>query len=302
MRLIDVHMHVFETMYSFGRNGELRTVGSGKVRTIEGREFQLIPPGLGDRSFEVKTLIDLMDQNRVEKGVLLQGSFYGFQNDYVAESAAAYPNRLLPAGTLDPFCGNAAHLAEVLLGERGMKAMKFEVSSGAGLMSYHPAFALDGDVFEDIFEMRNKRGATLVLDIGSPGMDSFQVPAVARIAERYPSMRIVVCHLLAPHQGDRKYLEESFPLLKKENIWFDCSALPWNVNPEAYPYPTALDYLRLAKETVGADKLMFGTDVPSVLNHSTYAQLVDFVQQEDVFTTEELDGYYWKNALNAYSF
>lgn len=65
-------------------------------------------------------------------------------------------------------------------------------------MSNHPPFALDGDVMAETFALMARVGATLVLDIGSYGMGSYQPQAVANIARRHPSMPIVVCHLTAP--------------------------------------------------------------------------------------------------------
>ena len=38
------------------------------------------------------------------------------------------------------------------------------------------------------------------------------------------------------------------------NVWVDLSALPWNVSPEAYPYPTAQEYISLAKSILGGRK------------------------------------------------
>lgn len=299
MRVLDAHLHVFETLATFGANGEARAIGGGRVRLVTGAEFQMIPPGLGDRSFTAETLIDLMDSNGVEKGVLLQGNFYGFQNDYADECARRYPTRLLAAGTLDPFCKNAPAIAEDLLVRRGLRAIKFEVSSGAGLMSHHPAFALDGKVLAEVIALVDRQNATLVLDIGSPGMESFQPQAVANIARRHPTLRIVVCHLLAPRASDSKALEEALPLLQLPNIWFDTAALPFNVG-EAYPYPTAIRFLKLARQLVGAEKLIFATDVPSVLNSASYAQLRDYVLTGQIFTPAELDGYYSGNATTAY--
>ena len=87
-------------------------------------------------------------------------------------------------------------------------------------MGYHGDFRIDGDVFREVFAMIAEAGATLVLDIGSPGMPSFQPEAVAEIAQRHPKMKILVCHLLAPVLGDYKILEEGLRVLALHNVSF----------------------------------------------------------------------------------
>ena len=300
MRIFDAHTHVIDTLAGFGPRGELRAIGEGKARWANGDVIEMIPQGMGDRSFHYDTLAKLLKDNGVEKAVLLQGSFYGFQNDFTREAAEKYPELFIPSGTFDPFCARAEELLEQLLTDHHMPVIKFEASSGGGLMGYHRPFALDGEVFAAIFERIARSDATLVLDLGSPGMDSFQPEAVAAVAEKYPEMRIVVCHLLAPTLEDGEALTQALKVLNLPNIWFDLAAMPWNVYPEAYPYPTAQKYLAIAKEILGADKLIWGTDVPSVMTRESYQNLIRYIVDSGVFTPEELNKVFWDNACSAY--
>ena len=119
MKLIDAHTHVFEQLCGFGPRGELRPIGGGKARWANGDEIEMIPPGLGERSFTADTLAALLRENHVERAVLLQGSFYGFQNEYVLESARRYPDLFVPAATCDPFCKEAEYLLHRFIHERG---------------------------------------------------------------------------------------------------------------------------------------------------------------------------------------
>ena len=300
MRIFDAHTHVIDTLAGFGPRGELRAIGEGKARWANGDVIEMIPQGMGDRSFHYDTLAKLLKDNGVEKAVLLQGSFYGFQNDFTREAAKKYPELFIPSGTFDPFCARAEELLEQLLADHHMPVIKFEASSGGGLMGYHRPFALDGEVFAAIFERIARSGATLVLDLGSPGMESFQPEAVAAIAKKYPEMRIVVCHLLAPTLEDGEALTQALKVLNLPNIWFDLAAMPWNVYPEAYPYPTALKYLAIARVFLGAEKLIWGTDVPSVMTRESYQNLIRYIVDSGIFTPEELDKVFWDNACSAY--
>jgi len=300
MMIIDAHAHVVEHIAGFGRRGELRPLGMGRARWGDGTELQLIPPELGDREFLAPTLVGLMDENHVEKAVLLQGSFYGFQNEYAREVAGRYPGRFAAAGTFDPYCADREALLNRLLGDFQLKILKFEVSSGAGLMSYHSPFALEGPLMDGIWEAMAAAGATLVLDIGSPGMASFQPRAVATIARKFPQLRIVLCHLLAPTLNDGPALRGALDELALDNLWFDLAAVPWNVAPESYPYPTACEFVGMARSRLGAGKLLWGSDVPCVLTRDTYRHLIDYLIQGKVFTDQELEAVYRTNALELF--
>ena len=300
MKIIDAHTHIFDALAGFGPRGELRPIGNGRAQWSNGDIIHMIPEGLGDRSFTADTLAQLLRENHVSHAILLQGSFYGFQNGCVLEAAQQYPELFTPSATLDPFCGCASELIHHFLVDQGRRVLKFEASSGGGLMGYHKDFALDGQELAESIALTAQTDTTLVLDVGSPGMASFQPEAVVRIARRYPQMRIVLCHLLAPHPGDEAPLQQALSTLKLDNVWFDMAAMPWNVYPEQYPYPTGLNFLRMAKNTVGAEKLLWGTDVPSVLTRDTYQRLISYITESDVFTAREQELVFAGNAETAY--
>jgi predicted TIM-barrel fold metal-dependent hydrolase len=302
MMKIDAHVHVIETIAGFGGRGELRGCGGGKARWANGEEIALIPPEMGTGGFSCDALIPLLDKNGVEKAVLLQGSMYGFQNDYTWEAARRYPSRLIPSATVDPVCTGAEALLDRYLGERKIRVVKFEVRSGGGLMGYHSVFPLDGPPIAALYPAINKAGAALVLDIGSPGMGSFQIEAVAAVAKQFPGMRIIVCHLLAPRPADDEILKVSLKALSFPNLWFDLAALPWNAaGPEAYPYPTSLRFIGLAKQILGAERLLWGSDIPITLTRETYGRQMSYLEESGVFSDSELEKVFRTNAETAYA-
>jgi predicted TIM-barrel fold metal-dependent hydrolase len=133
-------------------------------------------------------------------------------------------------------------------------------------------------------------------------MASCQPQAVYRIAKKYPKLNIVVCHLLAPSPSDedKELVAFALPYLKHDNVWIDLAALPWNSAPESYPYPSALGYIRMAKETLGADKICWGTDVPAVLTKDSFAHITDYIGEGNIFTPAELEQVFYSNAKRAY--
>ncbi len=95
------------------------------------------PPKLwGDTTFSAERFLTLMDQNNVEKAVLLQGGFLGFANDYLSQVVSTYPTRFAASATFDPFCRNAQKILDNLI--QTYRIFKFEMSTGCGIMEATP--------------------------------------------------------------------------------------------------------------------------------------------------------------------
>ena len=75
MKIIDAHVHLVQYICGFGSRGELRAIGAGKARYADGSVISLIPPELGEYDVTPEKVIALMDQEKVEKAVILQGNY-----------------------------------------------------------------------------------------------------------------------------------------------------------------------------------------------------------------------------------
>lgn len=299
MKIIDAHAHVVQYIAGFTSRGELRGVGGGRARYADGSEFQMIPERFGD-SFTADDLISVMDKNGVEKAVLLQGQFFGFQNEYTAEAVKKYPHRLAGAGSYDPFCAKAETVKHRLFKELGFRAVKFEVSNGSGLMAYHPPIDLNGELMNVCYRHAADNGLIVVMDIGRPRNCCWQVENLAAAIKNYRGVTFVICHLLAPQRTDVALLGEVLSKLAMPNVYFDLASLASNQQPETYPYPTAVEHLKTAKRIVGADRLMFGTDMPSNLCRDTYSDLADYITLSGVFAQNELEDIFYNTANAVY--
>ena len=300
MKIIDAHAHIVQCIAGFGSQGELSSCGNGKAVYASGQIIDMIPPQLGEVDVTPEKVIELMDAHGVEKAVLLQGNYFGFQNEYTWQAMQRYPDRFTGAATYDPFCVNKDKIRTHLFDELGFKLLKFEVSNGSGLMSYHPPLPLDGEVMDETYSYANDKGLVFIIDIGRAGNPCWQIENLRNAVLRYPDMKFVVCHLLAPLQKDESVFVEGLKRLALPNVWFDLAALPANQKPETYPYEHARHYLRLGKEIVGADRMMFGSDLPSTLCRDTYEHLVDYLSKSDVFTDAEKEMIFYDTAQKLY--
>ena len=103
MKIIDAHVHLVETVAGIGAEGELRFTGGGFARYATGRTFRLLPQRFAAGRVTPEDVLALMDENGVEKAVLLQGNYLGFQNLYSFEAQRKYPDRFKAAASYDPF-------------------------------------------------------------------------------------------------------------------------------------------------------------------------------------------------------
>lgn len=301
MKKIDAHLHVAEIIAGYCRRGELRAVGGGKAMWGNGEVFQLIPEEFGDSwNFTAEKAMELMDQNEVERAVLMHGSMYGFQNQYHYRLMQKYPDRFCPSCTVDPYMTNHLETIKYYLEELKFHLVKFEISSGGGLMGCHDPFSLASDRMMEIYEVIEKNHGVLAMDVGDLTMPSHQPDSLAKIADTFPGLKLVVCHLLAPMADKKSQWKESLELLKKDNVWFDIAALPKIVGTDTYPYPEVHKIIREAADLLGADRLLWGTDAPFAAVQDTYEHLSDYLEKSDAFTKEELEAIYYNNAYKVY--
>jgi hypothetical protein len=89
-------------------------------------------------------------------------------------------------------------------------------------------------------------------------------------------------------------------MLKRANVWFDIAAMPKIMAPDVYPYPETCQYLAEARDILGSDRLMWGTDAPFAATQDTYEHLTDYLGKSDLFTEKELENIYYNNAYKVY--
>ncbi len=299
--VIDAHAHVIEHIAGLGRKGESRAVGNGMARWIDGEEVQLIPRSWGDDSFTHDTLIQVMDQHGVSRAVLMRGSYYGFCNDYTSEAQKKHPDRLYGMGTFDPFSCEAPAVMRSLIRGHHFLGFKFEISRSFGLMGYHPELRLDQDPMTRIWEFSQEQHVVVSLDLGTFGEPSLQIEAMRRIASRYSGIRFVIEHLFYPGPGHFEEVRSALHVLSGfANVFFTIASIPNSTMPEAYPFPSASRYAGIARDVVGVDRILWGSDLPSVAVKATYRQLIDYVAESGQFTDDELRKIYAENAIRVY--
>ena len=220
-------------------------------------------------------LIAAMDDVGVERTMLLQGPYWGECNDFAAEAVRAYPGRLAAQAYLDPWLNNwPARLDEVLATPQ-FRGIKIEFSEATGLAGVHPGARLDEPSLNALWRQLQSAHRILTLDLGAVGATSYQTAAVDRIAREHPELTIVICHLAQPDPQFVAAWQEQIDLGLLPNVYFDTSSVPQYFHDEVWPRPSCGRFIRGAINTVGPEKILWGSDIPGTLSHHTYAQLLE---------------------------
>jgi len=290
-QIVDIHMHCIPFFCGF-KNGEwiMRSGKYGKVRLKKGVEERWMPPSFVNSNTDPEMLIEYMDWVGVDKAVLLQAPCYGDHNEYIAEVLEKYPDKFIAGfAVIDPREDIEKIIARVeyTIGELNFKGVKFEPPD--------TPFWLDDSKYDLLWEKIIELDCFLALDLGldKESPYSFQLEQLKSVVRKFPSLKLIVLHLGWSKLWDReqKYpfpiLQDTLSLAKySSNVWFGLSSIQ-EMEEGEYPYPRTQEIIKAAFETVGSDKLLWGSDFPSILRWCTYKQALDLVKEHCDFLGEK---------------
>jgi predicted TIM-barrel fold metal-dependent hydrolase len=303
MKKIDAHMHLVRALSGFNGKGRLNPLGGGRAVWDDGTVVKLIPDGWGDDRFSAESALAVMDENDVDKAVLLQGSLYGFQNYYTYQSVKRYPERFIGAFAFDPFSSEAMSIVRRHVEDLGFRAVKMEISQGGGLTGYHMPFRLDRDPHLNRFfhYIADYPGFVVTVDYGDCSQLSYQPEAIANLARLYPQFDFVVCHLSFPNADHPDRLENALRQWEPyPNISTEISAIEDIEGEREFPFPRCQKDVVLAKKVLGAQRIFWGTDSPWSSTFNSYHDLATWLEAADIFTASELEDVMFNNPERIY--
>ncbi len=300
MKMIDAHIHVCKYINGQGSRGELIALGDGMVSYADGKEFRIIPKGMGDTGFLIDTAYQTLKKYKISKAVILQGNYLGFQNLYAKEAEIKYPSTFVSACTYDPFSYNRESIAKHLFEDLKFRIIKLECSNGSGFMANHNTFSLNCENMREIYEYARKYNLVVVMDIGRPGNNCYQIDCLLDIVKEYSDVTFVICHLLAHQLNQFDLLKENLNKFKLPNVYFDLASVINNTKPEAYPFNTATKYLEEAIKIVGSDHLMWGTDMPAGIINFSYEENINWILLNENIEKKDKENIFYNTANKIY--
>ncbi|MDO4620729.1 MAG: amidohydrolase family protein [Lachnospiraceae bacterium] len=250
--------------------------------------------------FTADDLIALMDFHGVEKAVIQQ-SLANEENAVLAEAIRKYPDRLAGSMIIAPEGDWKSRMAECY--EKGMRSVKFEMEAHTAPDAYPHARLNDSDLMA-VFDEAEKMGLTVVVDPARIDLPSFDPEGLHEAISSHPKLKFVLCHLGFPLPIDteerKQALERMIQCAAYENCWVEVSAMPALFDWEERPFPTMLQLLKRVKDTYGSEKLIWGTDIPGLLQFESYHRMIAMFEESGLFTERELDQLFYENACKAY--
>lgn len=257
--IIDFHAHIFPDSVRNDREPYLE-------RDATFRHLYSDPRA---RLSSAELLVERMDRDGVDVAVTLGMGWQVHEfavecNDYILESARAFPDRLVPFCTVNPALGEIA-IEEVErcadLGARGI----------GELHSYAQGYRLDDEqVMGPFMEAAMARDLIVLTHSSEPvghvyaGKGTVTPDELCRFIETYPEAKIVCAHWGGglPFYALMPEVSEAL-----QNVYFDSAASPFLYTPDVFANVISL---------VGADKVLFGTDYPLI----SHKRLLDQVESQ----------------------
>ena len=289
--IIDSHSHLWLRQDTTWNGLVIRTTDRGRSLFL-GEEVQMVPPFMDDGQNNAERFIANMDYAQVSAAVVVQEFIDGIQNDYLADVAQRYPDRFFVSGMCDYFHPGFYAQAEELLDD-GFLGITIP---GHRLLVDSGRVMLNTPEMMRMYALMEERGAILSLCLAD---GDTQVGEAKEIISEFPNLKIAIGHFGMP---TAKGWESQLRLALNDNVMIESGGITWLYNSEFYPFPSAVRVIRQAIDTVGADKLMWGSDYPRTITAITYRMSYDFIQKSNELTEEEKRLFLGENARRFFGF
>jgi len=230
------------------------------------------------KSFTPEELFSHCKPQRVTKIVLIQMSFYGFDNQYMLDCMEKHPGVFSGVAIVDE---NKPGLKMTMssLGKKGVlgfrlytdrdKASKWKDSLGMKEMWSHAA----------------ETGQSMCL-LANPDA----LPFVNSMCELYPKTRVIVDHFArigVSGSIDKVALDDLCRLSKYDNVFVKTSAF-YALGQKKAPYKDLSPMIQRLVSEFGAKRLMWASDCPyQVIEGHNYADSIGLIRDQLKFLTSE---------------
>lgn len=259
MPIVDAHPHIYST-------------DRASYPTID----QPWEPG---EPAEVEDLKRMMDAVGVDRAVFIQtGTFYGFDNRYVIESAKANSDWACGVVTLNPDDLSHVDLLEQVVSESNIRGMR-GISDSIGRISSPRVYRLWSKAMD------------LGIPVNCMVMDDLdRVPEIERIAQDLGDLKIVIdhCFMLNTRHRLEETLEALERLSRQPNVFakLTCGT---HGSYRVYPFDDMHAPLKRVISAFGADRCVWGSNFPNALwsKGASYAQNLHLFVKELGLSLEE---------------
>lgn len=251
--IIDAHLHVWRPAPEYPNPGQT-----------------LVSP---HSDIPVALLADYMAEHGVDRAVLVQPLYPGEDNSYVADCAAAEPDKYAAVCVIDPRQPGAEDRLAYWVQERGCRGLRLR-----------PRMPAEADVFghESTFPLWERAAAlgVVINVLANPE----HVPTIGAMASRFPQVQVIVDHMAHPDPTggvESAAFQKLLDLAQLDNVWVKPTGY-YYYSRQRYPYADCQDLFRALYDHFGSGRLIWGSDFPHVLLTTGYRR--SLLMQERVYS------------------
>lgn len=289
--IIDAHAHLWLKQDTIVDGLPIRTLENGRSLFM-GEIRQMLPPFMTDGVNSAERFLSNMDYAQVGAAVITQEFIDGFQNDYLEDVAARYPDRFFVCGMCEFRKPGYLEQARQLIA-RGFKGIKIPAQR---LLLKEGRVWLNSDEMMQMFHLMEEHHVLLSIDMAE---GDIQVEELEEVIAECPQLKIAIGHFGMVTCPNWK---EQVMLARHPNVRLESGGITWLFNDEFYPFRGAVKAIRQAADWVGMDKLMWGSDYPRTITAITYRMSYDFIIKSAELTDEEKRLFLGENAHSFYGF
>jgi predicted TIM-barrel fold metal-dependent hydrolase len=197
-----------------------------------------------------------MDEARVAKAAVVHSSTtYGFDNSYVVDGCAQYPDRLAAVGSVDVLAPDATATIKSWVA-RGLAGLR--LFTGGSTKEFDPSELDDPGSFS-AWELCAELGISMCIQTGPIGL-----PQITRLARQFPNVNIILDHLGRPDVLDGPPYANAaslFELAPLENIYLKLT--PRIFGDVKKGAASAETFFPLLVETFSSKRLAWGSNYPT---------------------------------------
>lgn len=188
-------------------------------------------------SLTAEELLKQMDEYDIEKTILCASD--SEHNEEVKEAYKMAPDRFLPLVYVNPRrADDTRNLLYHYIKDCGFKGIKMQPLTDA--------FVADDEIVDPVMDVAEELRVPVFIHCGHP---PYSLPwSIALLAERHPDVKTVMIHM---GHGHGVYIDASLKMARRfDNLYLEMSGMPMGCK------------IKEAYETVGKERIMFGTDAP----------------------------------------
>ncbi len=228
-----------------------------------------------DKDATPEMLLALMKANAVERTVIIQVIYYRWDNSYLADVLKQYPRVFRGVARVNPEDPGAPDHLSRLVKEQGFRGVRLSPAGDAA------GDWIRGALMPPLWS--RCRDLKVPMTILAPVS---RMPDVARLADRFPDLTVVIDHMADCPLDRPAELEKLIALTRYPRVFVKVSHT-WSLSKQPYPYRDAQEQVKRLYDAFGPKRLMWGTDWPMCERHCTYAQTLAMVRDEMRFLSDE---------------